>query len=106
MFRSMSRGLSQTRLALRTMPGRSRSLIQPIRLSSTVPSPSGGAGVKIALTGLVGVTAALGGTVGYASYDSEFRFDTFSFETAKRFTSFLRLLLCLESGRKLLSCLS
>jgi len=75
------------------MPGRSRSLIEPIRLSSTVPSPSGGAGVKIALTGLVGVTAALGGTVGYASYDSEFRFDIFSFEIAKRFTKLLEIII-------------
>ena len=75
MIRSLSRGVSQTRLALRTMPGRSRSLQPPVsvRLMTTGPGQSGGAGVKVALTGLVGVTAVIGGTVGYAGYDPEFR---------------------------------
>ena len=74
MLKSCSRGLSNTRWVLRGIPsGRSRSL-PPVRLSSTgAQGGGGGSGVKIALTGLVTVTGLVGGTIGYASYDPEFR---------------------------------
>jgi len=73
MLKSCTRGFSQTRWVLRGIQGRSRSL-PPVRLSSTGGQSSGG-GVagKIALTGLIGITGIAGGTIGYASYDSEFR---------------------------------
>jgi len=72
MLKSCTRGFSQTRWVLRGIPGRSRSL-PPVRLSSTGGQSGGGAVGKIALTGLIGITGIAGGTLGYASYDPEFR---------------------------------
>jgi hypothetical protein len=72
MFRSCSRGLSQTQWVLRGLPGRSRSL-PPIRLASTGSQGGGSAAGKLALAGIVTVTGLAGGTVAYANYDKEFR---------------------------------
>ena len=86
MIRTCARGLSQTRLALRTITGRSRSL-PPVRFSSTTGNKSGGLGVKVALTGVVATTGLVGGTVGYANYDQEFRFKMSVFTVFELFFS-------------------
>ena len=74
MIRNCTRGLTQTKWVLRGLPGRSRSL-PPIRLSSSGGQGGGGVAGKLALTGLVTVTGLVGGTLGYAGYDPDFRYN-------------------------------